>query len=142
MSINTVTMSGRLTTAPKISATAKGTQVVEVSIAVSEYVNSEERTSFFNWVGFGDRWVKVANYLDKGSLVTLNGKAKQDTWERDGKKQQKVSFLLYDIQLPTKKTNEEYYGDKTRSDTRSGQQSILEVAAIPQASVYDDDIQF
>jgi len=152
VSINTVTMSGNLTRDPEIRATQTGMGVVAFNLAVNEWragkagAPGQEVTSYFEWVAFGERWVKLSGYLRKGSVVTMHGKAKQDSYvNKDGKKTYKVSFMLNEIQLPKKQTDTEYYGDKSRKDDGVGTVSIQELVhevVDDTVHVYDEDIPF
>lgn len=101
--INLFVVTGRIGRDAELKFTPNGKAVVDFSIAVNDYAGKEkgEVTNWFNCVMFGRE--KVVNFLSKGSLVTISGKLKQETWEaKDGTKRSAVKLIVNDLQLPPK----------------------------------------
>jgi single-strand DNA-binding protein len=90
--VNKVILVGNLGADPELRYTASGTAVAKFRIATSERFtdregNRQERTEWHRIVA----WRKLAEicgqYLAKGKQVYIEGKIRNDTWEKDGVKQ-------------------------------------------------------
>ena len=82
----------------------EGKSVLTFRIAVSERVfdfkteDFIDTASFFDAVMFGNRARAIAEFLHKGARVTLECRARQNTWETDdGSKRSRVEFVIQDI---------------------------------------------
>ena len=95
--INSIVVGGNLTRDPELRYTPSGTALLNMSIANNSVrVNNGEQkkeTSFFSV----DVWARMAEnchkYLKKGSPVLIEGRVKQDTWEKDGQKKEKIKII-------------------------------------------------
>jgi single-strand DNA-binding protein len=90
--VNKVILIGHLGADPEIRYTASGTAVAKFRIATTEKFtdrdgNRQERTEWHRVVA----WRKLAEicgqYLAKGKQVYIEGKIRNDSWEKDGVKQ-------------------------------------------------------
>lgn len=103
MSINHVTISGNLTRDAELRQTQSGNPILSVGVAVNDRVKNqqtgawEDRPNFIDCVLFGQRAEKVAGYLTKGTKVTVAGKLRYSTWEREGQKRSKVEVVIEDL---------------------------------------------
>lgn len=75
--INTVVIAGRTTKDPEIKVTPSGTAVLSLSLAVNDTKKNaqgewEETANFFDCVLFGERAERIAQYIIKGSKLTIN----------------------------------------------------------------------
>lgn len=104
--INTVVIAGRTTKDPEIKVTPSGTTVLSFSLAVNDTKKNaqgewEEIANFFDCVLFGERAERIAQYITKGSKLTINGRLHQDRWQaQDGTNRSRVSIIVQDIELP------------------------------------------
>jgi single-strand DNA-binding protein len=64
--------------------------------AAGEWV---DETSFVDVTFFGRTAEVVAEYLSKGSPIFVEGRLKQDTWEKDGQKRSKLYVIVDRMQL-------------------------------------------
>lgn len=121
--INSVTIGGRLVRDPEIRVTASGTPVLNFSVCCNQSKkgydgNWEEVPNFFDFKMFGPRAESIAKILSKGTKVVVNGKAMQNTWEKDGQKKHSIDFLVNEIEIlsQTQKTpnppQNDYYADE------------------------------
>lgn len=169
--INTVTIAGRTTKDPEIKVTPSGTTVLSLSLAVNDTKKNaqdewEETANFFDCVLFGKRAESLAQYIPKGSKLTINGRLHQDRWQaQDGTNRSRVSIIVQDIELPPRSQPQgtgEGYADYTQppqpmqpvQPTQAAQSNRLidvqtTVAApkpapqpIAQDSMYGDEIPF
>ncbi len=90
--VNKVILIGNLGADPEVRYTASGTAVAKFRIATTEKFtdkdgNRQERTEWHRVVA----WRKLAEicgqYLAKGKQVYIEGKIRNDSWEKDGVKQ-------------------------------------------------------
>ena len=90
--VNKVILVGNLGADPEMRYTAGGTAVCKFRMATTEKFtdkdgNRQERTDWHRVVA----WRKLAEicgqYLAKGKQVYIEGKIRNDTWEKDGVKQ-------------------------------------------------------
>lgn len=136
MSVNTVCVSGNLTRDPDLRTTKTGMPVLEIGIAVNERVKEngdwKDRPSFFDAIMFGSRAQNIAQYLSKGTKVTISGKLRQQRWERDGHSRSKVEIIVDDIDFANGRSNQGSHGspEPSYSTADSGQ------------SYYDEEIPF
>lgn len=100
--MQTFTVTGNLGRDAEVSTTQSGKQLVKFSIASKGYKD----TTWFNCVSFQERHVKLAQYLTKGSVVSVSGEVELQKLE-DGKGYW-VSVVVNNIGL---------HGSKQSSDT-------------------------
>lgn len=104
--INTVVIAGRTTKDPEIKVTPSGTAVLSFSLAVNDTKKNaqgewEEISNFFDCKVFGKRAESLAQYITKGSKLTINGRLHQNRWQaQDGTNRSSVSIIVQDIELP------------------------------------------
>jgi single-strand DNA-binding protein len=80
------TLIGRLTAAPEIKFTNKGTAVVNFSVAVNRKKGEEDYVSYFDCTAWGDLASGIAATLKKGDRVIVSGYLTQDRYEnKEGK---------------------------------------------------------
>jgi single-strand DNA-binding protein len=106
--INRVTFTGRLTRDVELRYIPSGTAVADIGVAINERVKRNDQ-----WVDettFCDvtLWGKTAEFanerLSKGSTVTVDGRLRMESWEKDGVKRSKLKVvadqLVYDSKKP------------------------------------------
>lgn len=125
MAINNVNLSGRLTRDPELRTTQGGTEVLDFSIAVSEWQKDHEYANYFDCVMFGKRASSVSQYLSKGSKVSLSGRLHQNRWQdQQGNNRYKVNVVVSDIEFMS--TSKKQANEPVADDT----------------SLYEEDIPF
>ena len=103
MSINTVTLSGRLVAAPELRYTSTGVAVANGRVAVDHGFGDSKTTFFFEYSTWNSTAEYMAKYATKGMPVTLHGKLVQKTWHTpEGEFRSKVEVRVIDVVLPPK----------------------------------------
>lgn len=108
MSINTCALSGNLAANAKLRATKSGTPVLSATVAVNERARQEDgsfadRPSYIDLVLFGRRANALAQYLTKGTYVTVQGHLRQSSYEdRQGVRRSKVEVVVEEIDWRTR----------------------------------------
>lgn len=105
--INRIVLTGNLTADPVLRSLPSGAGVCNFSIAVnSREKRGEEwrdRVDFFDCVVFGAQADNLARYKAKGEPVAVDGRLRQERWEKDGVKHQRVVVKVDSVQfLPSK----------------------------------------
>jgi single-strand DNA-binding protein len=110
MSLNSVNVMGNLTRDPEIKYTSSGKSVCNLSIANNRVYNKGgERVtevSYFDVEVWGVVAENCAKYLTKGSGIIVEGRLRQDRWEKDGKTQSRVRIVANNIHFLPKKREE------------------------------------
>lgn len=105
MSINRVIISGNLTRDPELRQTQGGTSVLQMGVAVNDRRKNpstgewEDVANFVDCVLFGTRADKVAQYLDKGTKVAIEGRLRYRAWEQDGQRRSKLEVVVDEIEF-------------------------------------------
>jgi single-strand DNA-binding protein len=83
MSINRITLVGRLTKDPELKVTSTGKSVVEFSVAVNKRIKPQNGpdADFFRVKAWGQTAEYVSNYIQKGRLVGIDGRLEQRMYE-------------------------------------------------------------
>lgn len=107
MSLNSVNIMGNLTRDPEMKQTPSGKSVCSLSIANNRIYskNGEKVTevSYFDVEVWGIIADNCAKYLTKGQGIIVEGRLRQDRWEKDGKTQSRVRISANNVHfLPRK----------------------------------------
>ncbi len=103
--INNVVLVGRLANDPEMRYTGSGTAVTNFRLAVSrpprrDAPDSEEQTDWLNIVTWGRVAENCAQYLDKGSLVGIEGRVQSRNWQtQDGQNRYSVEINAQRVQF-------------------------------------------
>ena len=101
MSLNSVNIMGNLTRDPELKYTNSGKSVCNLSIANNRvYTKNGERVtevSYFDVEVWAAAAENCAKYLSKGSGIIVEGRLKQDRWEKDGKMQSRVRIAANSV---------------------------------------------
>lgn len=108
MSLNKVTLIGRVGKDPEVRSLPNGGRVVTFSIATSERWRNKqtgervEKTEWHNIEVWGEHLTTIAEkYLSKGDQVYVEGKLATDKWEKDGVQRTatKIKLQGYDARI-------------------------------------------
>ena len=83
MSLNRVVLVGRLTADPEMRYTPQGVAVAQMRIAVNRVTKDEQgnyETDFFNVVAWRRSAEFAGQYLNKGRLVSIDGRLRTRSW--------------------------------------------------------------
>ena len=133
--LNVVILTGRLTRDPELRYTASGTAVLDIGIASNRFYKSSEETkketTFVDCTIWGARAESIAPHLNKGILVSVEGRLVFSTWvdNTTGSKRSKLSINCNNVNLLTPKS------EKRQTEPEP------ELAAVTTEDT-DDDINF
>jgi single-strand DNA-binding protein len=100
--INRVVLVGRLTKDPELRKSANGSSFNSFTVAIDNYAKqgAEKTTSFINCISFGNTAENMAKYTRKGSLIGLEGRLQQRTYEnKEGKKVSTTEVVCDGVQF-------------------------------------------
>lgn len=103
-SVNKVILIGYLGRDPELRHTTSGQDVCNFSIATTEKWKDkqgvkQEKTEWHNIVVWGRTAENCAEYLNKGSLVYLEGKLQTSNYEKDGAMHYKTEVVVERVQF-------------------------------------------
>ena len=103
-SYNRVILLGNLVRDIELRYTNSRMAVCQNAIAVNDRRKNAsgewiDETSFVDVTFFGRTAEVVSEYLAKGSPIFVEGRLKQDTWEKDGQKRSKLHVIVDRMQL-------------------------------------------
>ncbi len=88
--MNSITVYGRLTNKPEMSATQNGTQVAKFSVADNR---ANDKVSFFRCTAFGKLAERMAT-VEKGHRIVVSGRMEEDEWTDQQTQQKRRSWDL------------------------------------------------
>ena len=105
--MNRVCLIGRLTSKPELRYTTSNITCTNITIAIDRNYGEEKKTDFINFVVWRKQAENVCKYLDKGSLVAIEGRLQQNSYEdRDGNRRYKLDVFADNIQFLNTKSKD------------------------------------
>ena len=102
--LNVVTLQGRLTKDPELRQTQNGTAVTSFSLAV----NDRDETNFFDCVAWKSTAEFVCQYLQKGSMVVVEGRLQTRDWkDQNGNKRKNTEIVVNRVHFCGSRENRE-----------------------------------
>lgn len=142
---------GRLTKRPELKYSQSGVPVCRFTLAVNRtFTNQqgEREADFPNIVTFRKTAENVANYLDKGSLVGIEGRIQTSSFDgQDGKRVFLTEVVADSVQFLEPKSNRPEQPDRSGQQYNPPQQQHSQPANDPfnqgaPVEVTDDDLPF
>ena len=105
MNLNKVILIGRLTRDPETRALPSGQSVTSFGLATDRYFvdksgQKQQQTEFHNIVTFGKLADISSQYLNKGSLVSIEGRLQTRSWEdASGSKRSRTEIVAATLQM-------------------------------------------
>lgn len=149
--LNRVTLVGRLTRDPEVRHTSGGMPIVNLGLAVNGRQKDAsgqwgEKPNFFDVKLFGDRFERLAQHLEKGRRVGIDGRLEWSSWESDGQKRSKVEVVGNELQFLDGRGDGEQGGAPARRQSfASGGETAPDTSdfvPVGASAADDDDIPF
>ncbi|MGD8237621.1 MAG: single-stranded DNA-binding protein [Armatimonadota bacterium] len=102
--VNSVVLVGRLTADPEMRYTPNGVAVTNFRLAVDrrprrDQPREERQADFIDIVAWRQTAEFCGNYLNKGALVSVEGRIQVRDWEtQDGQRRRNVEVVAYSVQ--------------------------------------------
>ncbi len=145
MNLNKVIIIGRMTVDPELKNTSSGNAVTNFSVATNRYWTNndgekQEETQFHNVVVWGRQAEVVNQFLNKGSLIMIEGRLQTRTWEgQDGQKRRTTEIVAQNIQFGPKGSNKGDFSGGKKAD-QSAKEDVPEID-IDDLGEEDDEIK-
>jgi single-strand DNA-binding protein len=128
--INSIVLAGNVVADPESRSTQTGKTVATFRLAVNNPLNDKDVV----YIDV-DTWEKqaefVTSYVKKGSAVSVIGRLKQDSWEKEGKKQYKILVVADRVNFVGGKKKEAT--EDTETEAEPTQRPAARQAAKPAA---------
>ncbi len=119
--MNRVSLVGRLTSKPELKYTGSNLPFARFSVAVNRaYTNQEGKreADFINIVVWRKQAENVCNFLDKGSLVSIDGRIQTGSYDdKDGNKRYTTEVVADAIQFLESKAQSQNRGATSFKET-------------------------
>ena len=90
--MNSICLIGRLTADPDFKiVNDKG--LSKFTVAVNDRFN-KDRADFVDCVAWGKTGELIADHFKKGKEIAINGRLRQERWEKDGKGRSKIVVVV------------------------------------------------
>ncbi|MEK7192387.1 MAG: single-stranded DNA-binding protein [Patescibacteria group bacterium] len=105
MNLNRVFLIGRLTDTPQLRVTPGNQSVVNFSVATNrtwtdKSGQKQESSEFHNVVAWGKQAELISKFLNKGSLVYLDGRLQTRSWDdKQGQKRKVTEVVVENVQF-------------------------------------------
>ena len=105
--MNRVCLIGRLTTKPELRYTTSNIACTNITVAIDRNYGEEKKADFISVVVWRKQAENICKYLDKGSLVAIEGRLQQNSYEdRDGNRRYKLDVVADNIQFLNTKSKD------------------------------------
>lgn len=139
MSVNQLSISGRLGRDPELKTANNGTQICNFSVAVDDGFGDKKKTYWINCVSFKKTAENISKFFKKGDMIWVNGKLTIDEWEKDGQKKSAAKMIAFEFEFFSSKNDGQ---SQPTNNQQSSQQSSQPNQAQQQAADFGDDIPF
>ena len=100
---NRVILAGNLVHSPDIKFSDSGKAICKLSLAVNSRRKQGEQwideVSYFDCVAFGKTGEAIAEFVGKGQSILIEGRLKQERWEKEGQKKSAVRVYIDTVQF-------------------------------------------
>lgn len=102
MNLNKVIIAGRVTADPQLRSTPSGQPIATMGVATNRQWTdksgaAQESTEFHNVVVWGTTAERAAQYLQKGSLVLIEGRLQTRSWDDKQGATRRVTEIVADV---------------------------------------------
>lgn len=98
--MNRVCLIGRLTSKPELRYTTSNIACTNITVATDRTFGEDKKADFINVVVWRKQAENVCKYLDKGSLVSVEGRLQTNNYEdKDGNRRYKLDVVADNVQF-------------------------------------------
>ena len=142
MNYNKAVLIGRLTRDPENRALPSGQSVTSFGMATDRFFSDkngqkQQQTDFHNIVLFGKLAEIASKYLNKGSLVLIEGRLKTRSWkDSSGNNRSRTEIIAERLQMGPKSADKQNFQDQnqekeTKEDIPVIEENEIDVKDIP-----------
>ena len=130
MNLNKVLLIGRLTRDPESKALPSGQSVTNFGLATDRFYNDksgqrQQQTEFHNIVAFGKLAEITSQYLNKGSLVLIEGRLQTRSWkDNSGSQRYRTEIIAERLQMGPKSANRQNFQNQEKETFKKSKPSF------------------
>ena len=129
MSLNHISIMGRLTRDPELRRTASGTACANFTLAVDRDFSKDNETDFIDCVTWGKTAEFVERNFSKGRMMIAAGRLQIRTWQdRDGNKRRNAEVVADNV----------YFGD-SKKESNADNFGNIQASQVDDYAVLDGD---
>lgn len=136
-----VVLGGRLTRDPEVRYTPKGVAVCNLQIAYNRTWTADgekkDEVNFIPVVAFGKTAEVIGEHFKKGKPILLDGRLKQESWEKDGEKKSRLIVNLDSFTFVESRKSAENGSAKSKPEPEPEQPELAGTGGKD-----DDDVPF
>ena len=103
--MNKVILMGRLTAEPESKQVSDKT-VTNFTLAIDSGWGDNKHTNFITCAAWGKTGEAIISYVHKGNRLLVSGTLYQSRWEKDGKKNSRLTVTVGEFEFIERKTDE------------------------------------
>lgn len=149
MYINKAIIAGNVTRDPELKSLPSGVKIATFSVATNRFWKDsqtgerKEMAEYHNVVVFGRQAETCAQYVKRGSQVSVIGRIQTRSWEQDGQKKYRTEIIAEDVQFGSRpQTNNSGSHPTPSSAPTSSNESSIEYPDADALDINPDDIPF
>lgn len=148
MNLNKVYLIGRLTRDPETKALPSGQSVTSFGLATDRFFTDrsgqkQQQTDFHNIVLFGKIADIASQYLNKGSLVLIEGRIRNRTWkDSSGNQRYRTEIIAERLQLGPRTAGKATTPEQKKGDEAEASSPKEDIPVIEENEIDVKDIPF
>lgn len=131
---NKAILIGRVGNTPELSVSQTGTGICKFRVATSTGFGEKKRTDWHNIVCFGKLADNMSKYVQKGTVVNVEGSIQYSEYEKDGQKRVYTSILADTVNIIT---GGNFHKDQAPEGSYQAPAPVSDVPSYPQAASTD-----
>lgn len=120
--LNKVILIGHSSRKPSLKESSSGTKYANFSIATNTGYGEKKTTDWHEITAFGKLAEICSQYIDKGTMVYIEGRIQYSVYEKDGQKHKSVSIIANEVTLLSSKQVEQLVDSQRQSENQNHQQ--------------------
>ena len=133
INLNNIQILGNVTKKPELKALPSGVKITKFNVATNRKWNQDgekkEEVEFHSIVSFGKLAEIIAQYVEKGQLIYIQGRLKTSNWDKDGVKHYKTEIIAENMQMGPKSGKTEQTEEKV--EEKEVVEESVDVSDIP-----------
>ena len=114
--LNKVILIGRSSNKPSLKESQNGVKYCAFSIATNSGYGDKKQTDWHDITAFGKLAEVCSQYIEKGTMVYVEGRIQYSTYEKDGQKHKSTKIIASDVTLlSSKQSNQQHQQDEAQS---------------------------
>lgn len=132
--LNKVILIGRSSNKPSFKESPNGVKYCAFSIATNSGYGDKKQTDWHDITAFGKLAEVCSQYIEKGTMVYVEGRIQYSTYEKDGQRHKSTKIIASDVTLLSPKSG----NDSAKGNQQTSNQKVVE-QAMPEDNPFIND---